>query len=253
MAHGQGTASGTDAQADGPWWAFAPLAMAARHPDIRLAPGEIDRAGGYLPGRPREDFVAGRILVRALSAELLDRARPLAREVRPDELELTQYCPKCASSRHGIPRLRVPMTGQSFSLSYARTAGWLLLGLAPAKWRIGVDLADVNDPVFAPAEGDGPFDDYAYAPGERQELATLPADQRRFRRARWWALKEAVAKAAGEGIAGAGGIPVVVGPKRHLLLRSPGARAVDLAPGTTDTLGNVLPGNLVGSIVWAPN
>ncbi|MFF5794165.1 4'-phosphopantetheinyl transferase family protein [Paeniglutamicibacter sp. NPDC012692] len=253
MARRQGKTPGTDVPEGGPWWAVAPLADASRHPDIRLAPPEIERAGGYLPGRPREDFVAGRILVRALAAELLGRAMPPARGFRPDELELTQCCPKCASSRHGIPRLRAPRNGQSFSLSYARTAGWLLLGLAPANWRIGVDLADLNDPAFAPGDGDSEFEDFVFAPGELAELDALPADRRQHRRAQWWALKEAVAKAAGEGIAGAGGIPVVAGPKRHLLLRSPGTRAMDLGPGTPDTLGNVLPGNLVGSVVWAPN
>ena len=248
----QWTGQGFQPRFSAPWWAAAPLADAAAHPGVALGPAELARAAGYLPGRPRDDFVAGRILARALAAELLNGAMPPAREVRPEELELAQHCPKCGSSRHGTPRLGAPKTGQLFSLSYARTAGWLLLGLAPSDFRIGVDLADLGDPVFATTDGEGDFEDYAYAPGERRELEVLPAAQRGIRRAQWWALKEAVAKAAGEGIAGTGGIPVVVGPNRHPLLRSPGTHARDLAPGTPDTLGNKLPGNLVGSIVWAP-
>ena len=238
------------ASADRPRWAAAPLAEAARHPEVRLSAGELERAGGYLPGRPREDFTAGRILVRVLAAGLLGSAGDGA--VRPGELGLSQYCPACASSRHGVPRIVVPGAGLSFPVSYARTAGWMLLGMAPATWCIGVDLADLDDPVFAPDPGDGAFDAYAYAPGEIAQLAALQGPERRIRRARWWALKEAVAKAAGEGIAGSGGIPVVDGPARHLLLRSPGTGCLQLEAGAADRLGRVLPEHLVGSIVWSP-
>ncbi|GAA1498543.1 4'-phosphopantetheinyl transferase family protein [Paeniglutamicibacter kerguelensis] len=248
----KGTGPGFEPGLPALWWAAAPLADAAAHAEVVLRPTELTRAAGYLPGHPRDDFVAGRVLARVLAAELLNRATPLTRDLRPDELELTQFCARCASVAHGTPRLRAPKNDLFFSLSYARTAGWLLLGLAPANRRIGVDLADLDDPVFASTDGDSLFEDYAYAPGERKELDLLPEAQRQFRRAQWWALKEAVAKAAGEGIAGEGGIPVVVGPNRHLLLRSPGTRAMDLEPGTPDTLGNVLPDNLVGSIVWSP-
>ncbi|MGL3807986.1 4'-phosphopantetheinyl transferase family protein [Paeniglutamicibacter sp. R2-26] len=238
------------APADWPRWAAAPLAEAARHPEVRLSDGEVERAGGYRAGRPREDFTAGRVLARVLAAGLLGRTGESP--VHPGELVLAQHCPACASSLHGVPRIVVPRSGLSFAVSYARTAGWMLLGLAPATWRIGVDLVDLGDPVFAPEPVDGAFDAYAYAPGEVAQLAALPGPERRIRRARWWALKEAVAKAAGEGIAGSGGIPVVDGPARHLLLRSPGTGCAELGPGMADRLGHMLPEHLVGSIVWAP-
>ena len=188
------------------WWAAAPLADAAAHTEVALWPTELTRAAGYLPGHPRDDFVAGRVLARVLAAELSNRATPLTRDVRPDELELTQILPGARRWPTG-PEAPGAEERPVFSLSYARTAGWLLLGLAPANRRIGVDLADLDDPVFASTDGDSLFEDYAYAPGERTELDVLPEAQRQFRRAQWWALKEAVAKAAGEGIAGAGESP----------------------------------------------
>lgn len=237
-----------------PWWAAAPLADAASHPGVGLNPAELARAGGYLAGAPRADFVAGRVLARVLAAELLNRATAPDREaprVRAGELELTQHCPQCASGTHGSPSLRLPGRGHAFSVSYARTAGWLLLALAPGNGRLGVDLADSGDPAFASAEGER-LEDYAYAPAERRHLASLEEPGRQRLRASWWALKEAVAKASGEGLAGEGGIPVVAGENRHRLLRAAGTEAIELDSRTPDTLGDTLPGSLLGHIVWVP-
>lgn len=242
---------GIDAGLSAPWWAAAPLAEAAIHAGVRLGPAELARAAGYLPGRPREDFVAGRIMARVLAAKLLDRATPPGSAVLPGELELTQHCPHCGSGAHGTPRLQVPGTGQDFSLSYARTAGWLLLGLARGTERLGVDLADLDDQAFSPEDG-GMLEDYAYSREERERLEMLPHPDRQQLRARWWALKEAVAKAGGEGLAGAAGIPAVAGRNRHPLLDSPGIRVLDVEPESIDSLGTMLPAHLVGSIVRVP-
>jgi phosphopantetheinyl transferase len=244
--------TGSDVAMTGPWWATAPLAKAATHTDLRLHPTELDRAAGYVDGRPRDDFVAGRILARVLAADLLNRATTPGRRILPGELELTQYCPQCTSVAHGTPRLRIPRTGQVFSLSYARTAGWLLVGLAPGGDLLGVDLADLDDKAFSPADG-GMLEDYAYSTEERAHLELLPEPQRQQLRARWWALKEAVAKASGEGLAGEAGIPVVMGQKRHRLLHSPGTRVLELDPESIDSLGALFPSHLVGSVVWAPS
>ncbi|MFL4476641.1 4'-phosphopantetheinyl transferase family protein [Paeniglutamicibacter sp. ORCA_105] len=244
-------AKGLEAGLSAPLWATAPLAEAATHPEVRLLPDELARAGGYVPGRPREDFVAGRIMARVLGAGLLNHAVPPGRGILPGDLELTQYCPQCASEAHGTPKLRIPGTGEVFSLSYARTAGWLLLGLAPGNGRLGVDLADLEDQAFSLGEG-GMLEEYAYAPEERERLELLPEAERQRLRARWWALKEAVAKASGEGLAGEAGIPVVAGKNLHPLLHSPGLRVLDLDPESLDSLGAMLPPHLVGSLVWAP-
>lgn len=251
--HGQ-TAPRAGARPNPPWWAAAPLADAAAHPEVGPNPAELARAGGYVAGRPRNDFVAGRVLVRVLAADVLNRAMPQGPEmlpVLPGELELTQCCPQCASTSHGNPKLELPGRGQAFALSYARTSGWLLLALAPGNDLLGVDLADCGDPAFAAGDGEL-LEDYAFAPAERRHLECLAAPERRNLRARWWALKEAVAKASGDGLAGEGGIPVVAGKNRHPLLADQGTQAIELDSGTPDTRGRVLPSTLLGSIVWAP-
>lgn len=234
-----------------PWWAAAPLLDAAAHARVGLNPTEQARAGGYLQGRPREDFTAGRILVRVLAAGLLNRALPRQSPVHASDLDIIQSCPDCASSAHGTPSLHLPRGLGSFALSYARTAGWLLLGLAPGNGLLGIDVAEPADAAFAPGDGDL-LEDYAYAPAERELLAALDPERRRDTRARWWALKEAVAKAGGEGLTGGSGIPVVAGPQPHELLRAPGARVIELSPGALDGLGNPLPGHLRGAVLWVP-
>lgn len=232
-------------------WASAALADAEVHRGVELNLAELARAGEYLPGRPREDFVAGRILVRVLAAKLLNHVSSTPRRHLPQDLELAQHCPGCGSAAHGAPRLRLPKTGQSFALSYARTSGWLLVALAPGRSLLGADLANIDDAAFAPGAGDL-LEDYAYAPAERMLLQSLAPAERQAQRARWWALKEAVAKASGEGLAGAGGIPVVSGPARHRLLRGTANEVMELESGALDTLGQAFGQNLTGSILWVP-
>ncbi|GAA1498538.1 4'-phosphopantetheinyl transferase family protein [Paeniglutamicibacter kerguelensis] len=248
--HGNGDGAGNTAVAQ-PWWAVAALESAARYPGIRLDPAESERAVAYAHGRPRDDFVAGRMLARVLAAELLNRAWP-GEPTGPGALDLAQHCPHCGADGHGTPLLRVPGRGQTFRLSYARASGWLLLALAPGNTRIGADLADLSDPAFASTGGGRLLEDYAYGPAERKVLARLDPDSRLRRQAEWWTLKEAVAKADGEGLAGAGGIPVVIGRKRHALLAMPKTRMLGIGPGERDSLGTALPARLVGSIVWVP-
>lgn len=244
--HGNGDGAGNTAVAQ-PWWAVAALESAARYPGIRLDPAESERAVAYAHGRPRDDFVAGRMLARVLAAELLNRAWP-GEPTGPGALDLAQHCPHCGADGHGTPLLRVPGRGQTFRLSYARASGWLLLALAPGNTRIGADLADLSDPAFASTGGGRLLEDYAYGPAERKVLARLDLDSRLRRQT----LKEAVAKADGEGLAGAGGIPVVIGRKRHALLAMPKTRMLGIGPGERDSLGTALPARLVGSIVWVP-
>ena len=177
----------------------------------------------------------------------------MAREpTAPETLGLAQRCPHCGADGHGPVLLHVPGRGPAFRLSYARASGWLLLALAPGNTAIGADLADIGDPAFAPEGGERLLEDYAYAPVERKMLERLAPASRLRRQAEWWTLKEAVAKADGQGPTGAGGIPVVVGRKRHPLLAMPKTRVLGIGPGERDALGTAVPEQLVGSIVWVP-
>lgn len=234
-----------------PRWAAAALGTADLHAGVPLRPEERARADGYQQGRPRHDFVAGRILARVLAADLLNGVLPAgAARMRPEELELTQYCGRCDSKAHGSGRIRLPGTGRELAVSYARAAGWILLGLAPGGDLLGVDLVEITDGAFAGDAG-RQLEDYAFALEEREILGRLPEPARRMARARAWALKEAVAKASGEGLAGEGGIPVVAGRKVHRVLGLASTRVRELPAGSRDPLGTRLPGNLLGTMLWS--
>lgn len=233
-----------------PRWAAASLSTADLHASVSLRREELARAEGYQDGRPRRDFVAGRILARVLAADLLNGVfRAGTVRVRPEELELTQYCGRCASNAHGPGRILLPGTGQELALSYARAAGWMLLGLAPGGQLLGVDLVDLGDKAFA-GEAGHQLEGYAFAHQEREILGRLSESARRMARARAWALKESVAKASGEGLAGEAGIPVVAGANVHRLLRLKRTRVMELLPGSRDMRGNLLPENLMGALLW---
>lgn len=234
-----------------PLWAALPLLAAGRHSGINLNPVELTRAQGYLPGRPREDFVAGRILVRVLAAALLNRLPGCEREVDPGELLLSQYCQRCASTGHGPAQIRASAGAAATAVSYARAGGWLLIALAPEAGVLGVDLADPRDGAFTPETNGIQLESYAYSHHEREHLEGLSGPARVAQRARWWTVKEAVAKASGEGLAGVDGIPVVAGPGTHELLLAGHVRIMELGAGSSDDLGTVLPAPLVGTVLWA--
>lgn len=248
-----------------PRWAAAALESADPRAEASLRPEERVRAQGYQEGRPRRDFVAGRILARRLAADLLNEVLPAAAAtVCPEDFELTQYCGNCASNAHGPMRLRMPASGWELAISYARTAGWILLGLAPGGHLLGVDLVDLEDQAFAGGPG-YQLEDYAFAAQEREILGRLPEPERRMARARAWSLKEAVAKASGGGLAGENGIPVVAGSNVHPLLGLERTRVMELPPGSRDLREtspsahqlfanplstNQLPDNLHGCLLW---
>ncbi|MEE1622003.1 4'-phosphopantetheinyl transferase superfamily protein [Zafaria sp. Z1313] len=194
--------------------AAAPLAAGSGLPRAWLGGMEAARAAAHLAGAPRDRFTAGRLLVRQLASAAWGLGAPAG-------LALEQRCPRCGSGGHGRPVLTRGGRELPWALSYSRCAGWLLLaGLEDdAGARLGVDLADPADPAFAePA-----LDAVVLSAAERALLAALPAAGRPARRARWWAAKEALGKALGEGITGPGGPPAVEGAGRHPALGLDGA------------------------------
>lgn len=234
-----------------PCWSAARLSDAALYPEVLLNSIEQQRARGYHEGTPRQNFSNGRILVKVLAAEMLNRDREASMKLSPADLTIEQLCPGCASTRHGNPRLRLPDRGGSLTLSYARTGGWLVVAVSRAEQLLGIDVADAADPAFAPGSGEL-LDDYAFSPRERALLQRMNQPQRIHQRASWWSLKEAVAKASGVGLAGEDGIPIVEGDGKHVLLSSPGTRILALDSHTPDSLGHLLPDTLVGTLLWAP-
>ncbi|RII41504.1 hypothetical protein DWB68_12310 [Galactobacter valiniphilus] len=152
-------------------------------------PAERERAAAFTSPAARERFLAGRALLRAAGSAAL--GVPAAR------LRVVSFCPRCGEGGHGAPTLVDAATGAALAAaSLSRAAGWGLAAVAPAGWRVGVDLVDPEDPAFK-----------AGGPGY-----VAPAEA--------WARGEAVGKARGEGLvpvglpdaaAGAGADPGAAG------------------------------------------
>jgi phosphopantetheinyl transferase len=234
-----------------PCWSVGRLSDAALYPEFLLNNIEQQRARGFHEGTPRQNFSNGRILVKVLAAEMLNRDREHSAKLSAADLTIEQLCPGCASTLHGNPRLRLPGRGRNLALSYARTGGWLVVAVSRAEQLLGIDVADAADPAFAPGSGEL-LDDYAFSPQERSHLQRLNQPQRIHQRANWWSLKEAVAKASGVGLVGEGGIPIVEGDGKHVLLSTPGTRTLTLDSRTPDSFGRHLPDTLIGTLLWAP-
>jgi 4'-phosphopantetheinyl transferase len=146
-------------------------------------------------------FIAGRFLLRLLTAELLG--------VPAADLVPCFSCPRCgpvSGADHGRPAYLLDGVPVPLALSLSRAGGFALLGaldlrgIVPAGAgallpSLGVDLAAVATVVF------DSFDDVALTPGERRAVRRLPAAHQDRARARLWTRKEALVKALGTGFA----------------------------------------------------
>lgn len=186
-------AAGVEA-APGVRWLCVPLALAEATPVVAAAglvaadQSEAERAAAFTSASARRDFLAGRLLTRAL-APALAAELPGVRDASA-RLSVAHECPRCGEGAHGRPRLlergRAGAEGQPArelaALSLSRCAGWLLLAAAAPGMRLGVDLVDAADPAHGGRDG---------------ALA--------------WAAAEAEGKATGAGIAGLLGAETAVG------------------------------------------
>lgn len=208
-------------------YAAARLETAKGEPAGVLLPEECARAAAYADGGPRGRFVAGRLLVRRLAAGLLDMdpgAGP--------GLGIRSDCPRCGAGSHGRPSLVLGEDPLDVSLAYSRAGEWVLVAVGPGGVRLGVDLAEVEDPAFAGGRGANALEESFFSADERRRVTYLLQRHRPRERARIWTVKEALAKATGEGIAGSGGPPVVLGQGMHQELAAGRGRVHQLDPRT---------------------
>jgi 4'-phosphopantetheinyl transferase len=181
-------------------------------------PGELERAAAILGAQRSHEFVAGRLALRCLVAELVGADPRLVVPV--------YRCPACGPGEHGAPGFalarEVPGTAHDdgarlalpVAASMSRAGGWALLAaevapcereVAPCErevtpWarevgatapRLGVDLARVAD--FR-----GAIPDAAFSAAERRRVSA--AGDPPTEAAQLWVRKEALLKALGTGL-----------------------------------------------------
>jgi len=142
-----------------------------------LCAEELDRAGRFLREDDARRYRAGRAAVRRAMGDLLG--------IRPADLRFE-------TGPHGKPELRHP--GVTHSFSFSRSGGRAVLAVVE-RGCVGVDLEAAD--AAPDAEDLAPL---ALAPGEAEELSSLPALERQRYFLRRWTAREALLKAAGTGL-----------------------------------------------------
>lgn len=162
---------------------WSPPALERADP-LWLDSGEARRLDRITRAESRREFVTSRVLVKSLVAELA--------AVDPLDVRLGYTCALCGGA-HGRPVVSLPTEAAGVHVSLAHAGDRVVVAgtrVAP----LGVDVEPVSATGF-----DG-FDAVALTPAERRRLRRLDEPQRRTVRAAFWARKEALLKASGEGL-----------------------------------------------------
>lgn len=145
-----------------------------------LSDAEIERFRRYAGHRGRDEFVAGRALLRAIAGA--------SGGVDAHSVRIDAACPDCGRE-HGPPSVVFPASPNTFNLSHS--GGWVALAVGAGP--LGVD-------VEAVPRGDvGDLIEAACTPTERRRLATAGGTPA-LEFARVWVAKEAVLKAMRVGL-----------------------------------------------------
>ena len=149
-----------------------------------LDAGETRRLDRITRAESRHEFLTSRVLVKTLVAELSG--------VEPIEVRLGYTCALCGEA-HGRPVVTAPRAATRVHVSLAH-AGQRVVVAASTAAPLGVDVEPIAAVGF-----DG-FDAVALTPQERRSLRRLDERGRTAARAMYWARKEALLKASGEGL-----------------------------------------------------
>lgn len=199
-----------------------------------LGEAVLTRARGFHRREDGRRFLAGRLVARSLVAGLL--------EVPDAAVTARSHCPDPAcrfgnDGSHGEPRYFRHGQPVPLLVSFSRCGEWLAAAAAatrrdgePGVRRLGVDVEDAASPAF---EGIG-LEDVMATAAEKAALAAVAEPARPRMRAQLWVRKEAVLKAAGQGLRiNPGSVGTLSGQRA-------GIRVYDVGP---EELG--LPPNLV--------
>ena len=199
------------------------------------------------------EVVSGRVLEQIAAALAHVWGEPLG------PLGLAHDCPGCGSTVHGAPTLVGLPPGRTALVSFThvalpdrrghlrrhRVGAWHIPSLHDApdghqdarrliQPGLGLDMVRVDEQAFADESGLGSV---AYSAAEKGWIRTFDELEQGFARAKLWARKEALVKAAGSGFMGD---PALVAA----LEQADDVRVVDLTPPT------MMPG-VVGSIAFS--
>lgn len=164
-------------------WLLPPPASPREAPADELDRYERQRAAAYRRQSDRQLYVAAHVGLR--------RVLSVYTGVAPQRLPIgREWCEECGD-RHGRPVLVDLPGAPEFSLSHSRG----LALVAVARTRLGVDVQAL--PSQETVDACLPL----LHPAERQEIARIPADERRTAFARLWSRKESYLKGLGTGLA----------------------------------------------------
>jgi len=146
---------------------------------------EYERWEAYRRQIDRDRFIVGVTMARALFARALG--------VPPADVRLDRRCPRC-----GRPHGKVRLAGTAhIEISVSHSGTWVVLA-ACHTYPIGVDVEVINPSIDHLSIGG-----CVLSVREQARLAATPPAERANTLARYWARKEAVVKATGDGL-GAG-------------------------------------------------
>ena len=159
------------------WWA-RPDAARPWHRELFTA-DELGRADAYRRPEDRDRFTVGCATSRLVLGRLLGLA--------PADVPLRRDCESCGRP-HGRPRL----PGGGLHLSVSHSGDWVAVAVT--------DLGPVGVDVERHAPRAAELADTVLAPAEAAVLARLPEAERGTALIEYWARKEAVLKATGDGL-----------------------------------------------------
>jgi Phosphopantetheinyl transferase len=159
------------------WWA-RPDAARPWHRELFTA-DELGRADAYRRPEDRDRFTVGCATSRLVLGRLLGLA--------PADVPLRRDCASCGRP-HGRPRL----PGDELHLSVSHSGDWVAVAVT--------DLGPVGVDVERHARRAAELADAVLSPAEAAALARLPEAERGTALIEYWARKEAVLKATGDGL-----------------------------------------------------